>query len=95
MFIVLLKFSENKAQAKEYMEGHNAWISKGFSDGIFIMVGSIEPASGGCIMAHNTSLEELRARVAQDPFVVENVVDAEIVEVSPKRTDDRLAFLVG
>lgn len=95
MFIVMLKFSENKAQARDYMERHNAWISEGFSEGVFIMVGSIEPASGGCLIAHNTSLEELRARIARDPFVVEGVVDAEIVEISPKRADDRLAFLVG
>jgi len=28
-----------------------------------------------------------------DPFVIENVVSAEIHEIAPARTDERLAFL--
>ena len=43
MFIVLLKFSENRVNAKMHMEKHNAWIKKGFDDGVFLLVGSIEP----------------------------------------------------
>jgi hypothetical protein len=30
MFIVLLKFSDNKGQAAQFMEGHNEWIKRGF-----------------------------------------------------------------
>jgi hypothetical protein len=29
MFIVLLKFSSNKAQAGQFMAGHNDWIKHG------------------------------------------------------------------
>ena len=29
------------------------------------------------------------------PFVVENVVEAEILEIEPKKADERLSFLVG
>ena len=93
MFIVLLKFSENKANAKEHMEGHNTWIKQGFDDGVFLLVGSIEPGQGGSILAHGTSLEELEQRVNTDPFVSENIVTSEIIEISPKKTDERLNFL--
>ena len=93
MFIVLLRFSDNKAKASEYMEGHNAWIKQGFDDGIFLLVGSIEPSSGGSVIAHNISLEDIQARVNDDPFVSENIVKAEIIEISPKKTDERLSFL--
>ncbi len=93
MFIVFLKFSENKAKAGEFMDGHNAWIKQGFDDGIFLLVGSIEPGLGGSVIAHNISAEELQARVNEDPFVKENIVGAEIVEISPKKTDERLSFL--
>ena len=30
MFIVLLKLSDNKAQASEFIGGHNEWIKRGF-----------------------------------------------------------------
>ena len=95
MFIVLLRFSDNKAKAGDLMAGHNEWLKQGFSEDIFLLVGSIETNLGGSIIAHNTSLVELQQRVNNDPFVVENVVTAEIIEVSPKMADERLNFLIS
>lgn len=95
MHIVLLRFSGNKAQAAQFMEGHKAWIQCGVDDGVFLVVGSLQPNAGGAILAHGVSLSELQARVNEDPFVVEGVVDAEILEIAPARVDDRLSFLLG
>ncbi len=95
MFIVLLKFSDNKAQAGQFMEGHNEWIKRGFDDDVFLLVGSLQPGLGGGIMAHNTTLEDLQTRVNEDPFVVEKVVSAEVLEISPAKADERLGFLLG
>jgi len=94
MFIVLLKLSNNKAQASEYMEVHNEWIKHGFDDGIFLLVGGLQPSLGGGIVAHNTSLEDLQNRVNEDPFVANSIVSVEIHEISPVKTDDRLHFLL-
>ncbi len=88
MFIILLKFSENKSKAGELMDGHNGWIRKGFEDGVFLLVGSLQPGLGGSVIAHNTSLSELQDRVNEDPFVTENVVNAEILEIDPKKSDE-------
>ena len=41
MFIVLLKFSSNKSQAGQFMEGHREWIERGIEDGVFALVGSL------------------------------------------------------
>jgi len=95
MFIVLLKFSGNKDQASQFMEDHNEWIKSGFDDGVFLMVGSLQPNLGGGIMVHNTTLPDLQVRVNNDPFVMENVVNAEIIEITPAKADERLKFLLG
>jgi uncharacterized protein YciI len=95
MFIVLLKFSDNKGQAGQFMEGHNEWIRRGFDDGVFLLVGSLQPQLGGGIVAHNTTLSDLQTRVNEDPFVAQNVVTAEILEITPAKTDQRLQFLLG
>ncbi len=95
MFFVLLKFSRNKAQAGQFMKGHNEWIKRGFDDGVFLLVGSLQPGMGGGILAHNTSLPDLQSRVNDDPFVAENVVSAEILEIVSSRTDERLKFLLS
>lgn len=93
MFIVLLKFSSNKGQASQFMDGHKEWIKRGFDDGVFLLVGSLQPNTGGGILAHNTSLPNLQNRVNDDPFVAEKVVSAEILEITPSKTDERLQFL--
>ena len=93
MFVVTLKFSSNKGQAGQFMDGHKAWIKRGFDDGVFLLVGNLQPNLGGGIVAHNTSLSDLQRRVNDDPFVAENVVSADILEIAPSRTDDRLEFL--
>ncbi len=94
MFIVLLKFSANKGQASQFMDGHKEWIRRGFDDGVFLLAGSLQPNSGGGIVAHDTSLSDLQSRVNGDPFVAENVVSAEILEITPSKADERLRFLL-
>jgi len=95
MFIVLLKFSDNKGQAGQFIEGHKQWIKLGFDDGVFLLAGSLQPNLGGSIVAHNTSLQDLQRRVDGDPFVAENIVRAEILEITPSKTVERLNFLLG
>ena len=95
MFIVLLKFSGDRNRAAQFMDGHKAWIKRGFDDGVFLLTGSLQPDLGGGIVAHNTSLADLKNRVDEDPFVAENVVSAEILEIAPARADARLDFLLG
>lgn len=94
MFVVLLKFSENQSQASKHMETHKEWIRRGFDDGIFLLSGGIQPRLGGAVLAHNVSLAHLQDRVNDGPFVVNKVVDSEIIEITPGHTDKRLAFLM-
>lgn len=95
MFMVLLRFSENKSAAGQYLQGHKEWITRGFDEGVFLLAGSLQPNAGGLVVAHNTSLAELQSRVAKDPFVTAGVVEPEVLEVTPSRVDERLSFLLG
>lgn len=94
MFFVQLKFAD-KSLAGQFMEGHKAWLQRGFDDGVFLLAGSLQPNLGGGIVAHDTWLEDLQSRVDDDPFVAEGVVSAEIVEMTPARADERLSFLLA
>ncbi|MFI1994896.1 hypothetical protein [Actinoplanes sp. NPDC020271] len=94
MYVVLLRFSDNKAAAAQHMAGHNAWIQEGLGDGVFLLVGGLAGGQGGAVVAHNTTAADLQIRVKADPFLAENVVTAEIIEITPGAADDRLAFLL-
>ncbi|MBO6580858.1 MAG: hypothetical protein JJ871_06270 [Thalassospira sp.] len=95
MFAIFLKFAENRSKATEFMDAHKAWIQQGFDDGVFLMVGSLQPNMGGAVLAHGVSRDEIEIRVNADPFVVEGIVSAEILEISPARADQRLDFLMA
>jgi len=94
MFIIQLKFSKNKGSAGKYMDGHNAWLKKGFAEGIFLLAGSLKPDLGGGILAHNISMPELHKTLSEDPFVVHDVVAPDVVELSPVLAEHRLEFLL-
>ena len=92
MYIVLLKFAENKAAASEYMDAHDAWIAQGFADGVFQCVGSLA-SGGGALIAYDEEPSAFDERIRSDPFVEHGVVNAEIHQIAPKRTVSALEFL--
>ena len=94
MFIVLLELTDNRGKAAELADGHNEWVARGFDDGVFVLIGGLQPNLGGGILAHNTTRADLDTRVHDDPFVGEGVVSPRIIELAPWRTDERLSFLV-
>lgn len=95
MFVVLLRFSGNQSAASQHMRDHEEWIRRGFADGVFLLSGSIQPGLGGAILAHAASLEALETRVSADPFVAEDIVSAQVIEIAPGMADDRLKFLMA
>lgn len=95
MFIVFLRFSNARARAAEFAPAHKAWLQRGLEDGCFVLAGSLLPQAGGVILAHGLTREALDTRLAQDPFVAEDVVQPEVHEVRPAMAQDALRFLVA
>jgi uncharacterized protein YciI len=94
LYVVLLKFSDNRDQVSQHLDGHKAWIKQGFDDAMFLVAGSLQPQLGGAIVAHNTTADDLARRVDEDPFVAEKVVTAEILEIAPAIACEQLQFLL-
>lgn len=94
MFVLLLKFGENRTRTLDLMPAHKAWIDEGLADGVFLLIGSLMPQAGGAIIAYDESRANIEERLARDPFVVEGVVTTEIFEIAPNRAADSLRFLL-
>jgi uncharacterized protein YciI len=92
MYIVLLRLVD-ASKAPRHLDGHKAWLQRGFADEVFFYVGGIR-GGGGAVLAAGITSEHLRARVSEDPFVIEGVVTPEIIELDTTMSDPRLAFLV-
>lgn len=90
LFIIILRFTGNKALAEELMDAHLAYVKQGFDDGVFFIGGPITLDQGGGLIAQGDSREEIDLRVATDPFVKNEVVQAEIIEIEPLYMDKRM-----
>lgn len=93
MYLILLKFTEHKARAAEFMAGHKCWLQTGFEQGLLVMAGSLGDGTGGALLAHGLDKAVLEAFVYEDPFVEEGIVRPEILHITPSRLDARLEFL--
>ncbi|HEU5391322.1 MAG TPA: hypothetical protein VFV73_36010 [Streptosporangiaceae bacterium] len=92
MFVIFLKFAENRHLAGAHLAGHNDWIRQGIDDAVFLLVGSV--AGGhGAIIAHGVTRADLEQRLDADPFVAQRIVAPEIIEIQPAVTGHRLAFV--
>lgn len=92
MYVILLKFTGDKAEAARHMDGHNHWLKQGFDDGVFALAGSLQSPAGGCILAKGETLEAIQSRVSADPFVEYGIVSPEVLQVTPGKLDPRLDF---
>jgi uncharacterized protein YciI len=94
LLIVLLRFGPHRAQASQWMAGHQQWIQEGIADGCFLLAGSLDNAQGGVVVAAGQDAAAIRARVALDPFVMHGVVSAEIHAVMPSMVAEGMATLL-
>ena len=94
MFIVFLTCAD-KSKAPEHMAAHKLWIEEGLKAAAFLLVGSLQPARGGCILMRVASMDVVEDLVAKDPFVEHGVVQAEIHEVSVNQLSDEMQFLAA
>ena len=92
MFIILLTYTKPVAEVDQHLAAHRAWVNQGFGDGLLLASGGRRPRIGGVLLGHGADRAEIEALAATDPFVVEGVATAEVIEFRPSRLDPRLAF---
>ena len=85
MFIVLPQVFGQQRQGREVHGRHVDWIKRGYEDGVFLLTGSLQPAWAAGSWPTTLRVRSWRAWVEADPFVAENVVAAEILEIDPSK----------
>ncbi|MDR3369755.1 hypothetical protein [Rhodoferax sp.] len=60
----------------------------------FKMAGSLRAQQGGIVLVRQTSSQNLQQWVDADPFVMQSIVTAEILDVAPAHAEERMRFLL-
>jgi len=95
MFIISLTYIKPTEEVENYFEAHLVFLNTYYSAKKFIVSGRKNPRTGGIILAHHTTLDELQELIKEDPFYQNQVADYEIIEFIPTKFDADFEKFIG
>lgn len=90
MFALIARYLAPADEVDRHLDAHRDWIIGNFAAGRFLLTARQVPLVGGLILARGGDIDEMRALVADDPFVRTGVAEYEILEFAPARLADGL-----
>jgi uncharacterized protein YciI len=94
MFIISLTYKKPTEEADKHMAAHMEWLKTAYADGTFVASGRKVPRTGGIVLARGER-EKIEALCAEDPFVIHDIADIDITEVSFTTTAEGFDGLKG
>jgi uncharacterized protein YciI len=95
MFALLLTPAKTLEDLKPVQAEHEQYLQKYDASGTFILRGGLTARVGGFLLANVTSEAELKAIIAEDPYVREQVANYEIIGFKLSKFNDCLAPLLA
>lgn len=85
MFVVSLAYKVELSEVDKHISDHVEYLEKYYARGNFIASGRKIPRTGGVILAHAESLEQLNTILQEDPFLKADVASYEVTEFVPSK----------
>jgi uncharacterized protein YciI len=93
MFILIVSYTQPAAKVEPHIAAHGIWVKRHFDSGVFLFAGPKKSGLGGVIAARAIEKAELLRHIAEDPYVIEDVADYQIVECDFKLAQTGLEAL--
>jgi uncharacterized protein YciI len=94
MFIIDITYKKSLEFIDQYLVEHRAFLDGGYKDNYFIASGPKNPRIGGIIISQLKDRDQLEAILKQDPFIIHDVADYNIIEFNPvKYHQDFVSFI--
>ncbi len=85
MFIIAMTYKIALTVIDSHLAEHRQFLDQGYEKDIFLVSGPRSPRAGGIIISLLSDEAELRQIMQEDPFVINNLVDFEIIPFEPTR----------
>jgi uncharacterized protein YciI len=85
MFVVSLSYKKPIVEVEKHIPEHAIFLDKFYALNKIIFSGRKNPRTGGVILVHNCTREELDDIIKQDPFYKHQIADYDITEVIPTK----------
>lgn len=83
IFIVTLTYVRPLEEVNKHLDAHRDWLVANTIAGRIAVAGPLEPRTGGLIVAHCASRAELDQMMADDPFVIDELVTVQVLCATP------------
>ena len=83
IFIVTLTYVRPLEEVNNHLDAHRDWLVANTITGRIAVAGPLEPRTGGLIVAHCASRAELDQMLADDPFVINELVTVQVLCATP------------
>lgn len=94
MFVVVLRYLVDLETILQNREDHLVYLKKYYDQGVFIVSGPQKPRTGGVIIAHAPSRDELWTILKEDPYCSRNLAEYQIFEFMTNHTSPDFANLL-
>lgn len=84
MVILELIYKKSLDEVNKYLDAHREFLSKYYSEGIFIASGPKIPRDGGVILAL-IDKDNARKIITEDPFFYHEIAEYKIIEFEPNK----------
>ncbi|WP_316504127.1 YciI family protein [Klebsiella michiganensis] len=80
---VTLTYLTQPDSISSQLDAHKQWLVRGFKEGKILFAGPLSNHAGGYILFQGDSVSEIQNYLQDDPFIIHNIVDAEIMGIEP------------
>ncbi|MCD6046172.1 MAG: cyclohydrolase [Gammaproteobacteria bacterium] len=80
MFLIISNYVVPTPQVDPHRAQHSKWVEQYIKSGDFIMAGPRRGKNGGVIVSRSMDKDRLMEILAEDSFVIENLVEMQIVD---------------
>ena len=95
MYILFINPTKSPEALAPVFPAHSEFLERYCKAGKFILTGGLTARPAGMVLANVNSGDELKAMLAEDPFVREQVAEYEVIEFKPSRYHESLASLIA
>lgn len=94
MFFLNVDYIKPPAQVEQEIKAHGEWIKRYLDKGVFLFAGPKKSGLGGVIATKAIAKAELLKILAEDPYVIADVAEYQIIDFDCKLAHEKLQSLL-
>jgi uncharacterized protein YciI len=95
VFLLLATYTRPIEEVDGLLDGHREWIIRNADAGRMLLTARQVPLTGGMILAHGDSAEQMWEMLAEDPFHTSGMAEYQVLEFDPVRAAHGVEGLLG